>query len=328
MTEALVTRAARIVAAAAALRRVPAYSTAYGEPLRRLLEELAEHAFEAPVHIRLEPSRPGGAGLLRVHESMVELDVEPEYNRLTHYFLRGAPTGGRLEVYAENVRGRIAVGVFDGGGEPESPWNVESLQRAVRSGDHGLLGIHDIWRNPFITGRIRSLVWSHTDALWRNCATEAGRLAWEALSNKGPWTWHFQLEKSQTYWLPEGKRNPLSEFTTTRQRLLRAVARKAGQVYGEYRSLPTEIPLSVLTQRGKAGYLEAMAFWLTWHRMGPGIPPGRAAALLGCNDHTSVTNAAKAYRRKHPKAPGWPGKHLDWGLRIRVGDDAVMSHHI
>ena len=72
---------------------------------------------------------------------------------------------------------------------------------------------------------------------------------------------------------------------------------------------------------------EALAFWLVEHRDGPGIPPTRAAALLGCKDHTSIRHAVDAYVEKNPKAPRWPDKHRDWNRRIPLGDDGAMAHH-
>jgi hypothetical protein len=339
--EPLVTRAARMVAAHTALRRMPPYAPGYGAPLGRFLDEwVTEVQPQGGLRITLEPDRPGGAPLLAMHASMVKGDYGDDYARLTDYMLRPPPTGGRIEVYLEHVKGEPRTGIHDGVDPEGQPWTDSSLRAAVLAGNRGWLTQQtDVWRNPYIIGRLRSLVWSGNRRLWQHCKgdyAEAARVAWETLRGTCPWAWHFDLQHHEPHWVGKGESlqsNPASTLSPGRKRLLQRVATKASTLYASYHALPSEVPLHVLAVRKGAprkrrtGTLEALAFWLVEHRDGPGIPPTRAAALLGCKDHTSIRHAVDAYVEKNPKAPRWPDKHRDWNRRIPLGDDGTMAHH-
>jgi hypothetical protein len=273
---------------------------------------------------------------------MVKGDYGDEYARLTDYLLRPPPTGGCIEVYVEYAKGEPLVGIHadvDGQGKP---WTHGTLRAAVLGGDKGWLTLPDVWRNPYLIGRVRSLVWSGNRRLWQHCKgehAEAARLAWETLRNVEPWTWHFDLQDRESHWLGKGastQPNPASILSPGRRRTLHRVARKASTLYASYHALPSEVPLHVVEARRRkgapqskrrVGVLEAMAFWLVEHRDGPGIPPTRAAALLGCKDHTSIRHAVDAYIEKNPKTPRWPTKNRAWNRRIPIGDDGTMAHH-
>src|SRR5688572_20223509 len=203
--EGLAGRAARIVAAHAALRRLPPYAPGYGAPLQRFLEEwVTEAQPEGGLHLHLAPDRPGGAALLTLHESMLGGDYGDDYARLTDYMLGPPPTGGDIHVYVELSGDKPYAGIHGPVDDDAKPWTHGTLRARVLGGDHGWLDKVDVWRNPYIIGRLRSLVWSGNRRLWQHCGGEdadAARLAWETLSGSEPWMWRFTQRDTEPYWL-------------------------------------------------------------------------------------------------------------------------------
>jgi hypothetical protein len=82
----------------------------------------------------------------------------------------------------------------------------------------------------------------------------------------------------------------------------------------------------VLRDRGDARPLQAIAYYLMDHPMGPGLRPEAAARVVG-SDRRELTRALGGYFEHNPDAKRWPiRKPKPWEItEIRSGD--VVAHH-
>lgn len=213
------------------------------------------------------------------------------------------------------------------------PWTEEAIRSATLEGELGLLRKPDAWTNAFFVGvaKTRLVSWG-SPALWSHCYREdaaALRLAWESIVDHGrPWEWEFGLKDKEDAYLGQAQvGNPRSRVSDTRQDWCREVRRRALRLFQQVWTPPMDFPLELLHDRAKGTTeLEAIAYYLLEHPMGPGLSP-EGASRVTSNGRRELKRARDSYLRKNKKASRWPEeKARPWQI-TELRPESTMAHH-
>lgn len=330
--------AGRLVAAYHGVRRVPANDYSYAQPLKKFLEAfiLATRP-EGGLHVVLPPDVPGGPAIDAYHGASLPITGIEEVDRYRESLLR--PPAGRTWNFYGLLEGKVArVGLHSYVDEQARPWSPGHLHGTVASGDVGLLDPRrDAFRNPYVVGRARGLVW-WPSPLWSHCGAEQSwpaRWAWECIQGSYPWRWRHEMRHTEQLYLPSERdevivENPKSRFDETRLRRLRDVANIANEVYPEYAPVPDYIPLHAFAIKDagpKRSWLGLLSYYLMEDPQGPGLPAEQVRKALGAGNRRHITRALSDFLEAHPELKRWPNAHRDHGPRIRVASQDSTSHH-
>lgn len=249
----------------------------------------------------------------------VHLEKQGEYGRALNFYGLETAKGVFITLQADKD-------------EKGDRWTEENIRRRTLKGDLGLLRNPSAWTNAFFSGVARTrLVWYGSAALWSKCDREGAgtaRLAWEALAGHGrPWEWEFRMRDSAPWYVGDGHEpNPASRMSEVRSAWCREVRHRAVKLFPSIWTPPLDFPLEVLRDRGPARPLQAVAYYLMEHPMGPGLRPEAAARVSG-SSRRELVRALDGYLEHNPQAKRWPRTRAKpWEITdIQPGE--TMAHH-